>query len=136
MSNLMYGKGRDKFLMGDLDWINNRIMVSLISLSLYTLQIDVDEFLSDVPDAAIIASELLAGKVSNGLGTADADDINFLAVTSVFQIDAVIIWYDTRIKQTSPLIVYYDDAPTLPIIPTNDDIAISWPDDANKIFTL
>jgi len=132
----MYGKGRDKYLMGDLDWINNRIMVSLISLSLYTLQIDVDEFLSDIPEGAIIASEFLAGKVSNGLGTADADDLTFLAVTSVIQVDAVVIWYDTRIRQTSPLIVYYDDSPILPIIPTEDNIAISWPEDDNKIFTL
>lgn len=134
--NTLYGKGRDKFLTADIDYINHRIMVSLISLSFYTPDFDVDEFLSDIPEDAIIATEVLTGKVTNGLGTADADDMNFIAVTSEHQIDAAVIWYDTGIKQTSPLIVYYDDSPDLPITPTEEDIAISWPDDANKIFTL
>jgi hypothetical protein len=136
MSNVMYGKGLGKFLTKDIDYINDRIMVSLVSLVNYTPQFDVDEFLSDIPANTIIASEVLTGKATNSLGVADADDIIFNSVSGLVLIDAVIVWFNTFIVETSPLILFYDDSSNLPITPNGDNVSISWSDDVNKIFKL
>ena len=135
MANALYGKGRQKFLEGDIHWDTDNIKVVLVDLADYTLSIDVHEFLSSVPVAARVATSANLGTKTVTLGVADAADITFTAVTGDPS-EAVIIYLDTGDAATSPLIAYIDAATGLPVTPNGGDIEIVWDSGANKIFKL
>lgn len=135
MSNALYGKGRDKFANGDIDWAVDTIRAYLIDVADYSVQIDVDEFLSEVPTAAKVAFAALASK-SSALGVCDANDTTFSSVTGD-PCEAIILVKWTGNEATSALIAYLDTAASgLPVTPNGGDITISWDNGANRIFKL
>ena len=140
MSNRFYEKGLDKFCTGDIDWINDSIYVSPVYLSEYTPDFTNDEFLSDVPDDAIPASGLIAGRTTNLAGTMDGDDVTLVSVPGdgTVDADAVIIWKQSTNgnKITSPLIAYIDEGADFPFTPDGSNVAINWSDGVNKILSL
>ena len=134
MANLLYGKGREKFLSGAIDWSTDDIKVSLVNATTYTVAIDTHEFYTDLSGVVQDSGNLTSKTVT--LGVADAADVTFGTVTGA-QVDAVVIWKDTGTPSTSPLIAYIDSAgATLPITPNGGDITVAWDSGANKIFKL
>jgi hypothetical protein len=133
MANALYGKGREKFLTGDIAWDTDNIKASLVDTGTYTVAIDTHEFYSDlsgvVADSGNLASKTVA------LGVADAADVTFGSVTGA-TVEAVVIWKDTGTASTSPLIAYIDTATNLPITPNGGDITVAWDSGANRIFKL
>lgn len=135
MANALYGKGREKFLNGGINWLNDNIKCALVDKDDYTVSIDTHEFLSDIPSAAIIAtSGNFEGKTAT-LGVADANDITFTAVSGD-PYEAIVIYKDTGLDTTSPLIAYIDTATGLPLTPNGGDNIITWDSGPNKIFKL
>ena len=135
MANALYGKGRNYFLSGSIDWINDTITAVLVDTGFpYTVSIDADEFLSDIPAGARIATQAMAG-MSAALGVADANDTVFSAVTGA-TVEAVVIYKDTGAAATSNLIAYIDTATGLPVTPNGGNITVQWDSGANKIFKL
>ena len=81
MANALYGKGREGFLDGTIDWDTDDIRVILVDNGNYTVSIDVHDNLDDVAVAAREAtSAALTGKTVT-LGVADAEVVTFTAVT-------------------------------------------------------
>lgn len=134
MANALYGKGRDKFLNGSINWTSDTIKSILVDTADYTVNIDTHEFLSDVPAAARVSTATLTGK-SSSLGVADANDTVHPSVTGD-TVEAIILYKDTGVEGTSPLIAYIDTATGLPVTPNGGDITIAWDNGANKIFKL
>ncbi len=135
MANAVYGKARELFLNGDLDWASDNIKAVLVDTAAYEVSIDTDDYLSDIPVGDRIAtSGNLASKTST-LGVADAADVTFSTVTGDVS-EAIVLYKDTGDADTSPLIAYIDTATGLPITPNGGDITISWDSGANKIFKL
>ncbi len=135
MANAVYGKAREKFLNGDIDWANDDIKAVLVDTAAYAVSIDSDEYLSSIPAGDRIAtSGNLASKTST-LGVADAADITFSTVTGDVS-EALVIYKDTGDASTSPLIAYIDTATGLPVTPNGGDITVTWDNGANKIFKL
>ena len=134
MANALYGKGRDKFLNGSIDWTSDTIKSILIDTADYTVSIDVDEFVDDIAAAAKVSEAALAGK-SSALGVADANDTVHSAVSGD-TVEAIVIYKDTGTPSTSPLIAYIDSATGLPLTPNGGDVTVSWDSGANKIFKL
>lgn len=135
MANALFDKGREHFLLGDIDWVADDIKCVLVDDGAYTVNLATHEFLSDVPAPARIAtSSNLAGKTS-AAGVADANDVTFPGVTGV-QSERLIIYKDTGSAATSPLIASIDTATGLPVTPNTGDIVITWDNGANKIFKL
>jgi hypothetical protein len=131
----LYGKGREAFLNGDIDWANDDIRCILVDTADYSVNIDVHDFLDDVPAGARVAtSGAFTGK-SSTLGVADAADVTFTAVTGDVS-EALVIYKHTGVESTSALIAYIDSATGLPVIPNGSDIIITWDSGANKIFKL
>lgn len=101
----------------------------------FVVKIGTHEFLSDVPAGARVAtSGNLASKTATD-GVADAADVTFSAVTGD-QSEALVIYKDTGVAGTSPLIAYIDAATGLPVTPNGGDITVQWDSGANKIFRL
>ena len=135
MANALYGIGRASFLDADIDWSADNIRIILADSADYTLLINTDDFLNDVPGAARVAtSGNLASKTST-LGTADAADVTFSAVSGD-QSEYILIYQHTGTETTSHLIAAIDTATGLPVTPNGGDITVQWDNGTNKIFTL
>lgn len=135
MTNALYGKARQAFLDGDLDWSAMTIKAVLVDLADYTPVIDTHEFLSDIPSGARVAtSAAFTGKTST-LGVADAADISFATVVGD-QAEALVIYADTGVVGTSRLIAFIDTATGLPVTPNGGNVNVTWDNGANRIFKL
>lgn len=134
MANVLYDKGREKFLTADIDWTADDIKAVLVDVADYTFS-QSHEFLSDVPGGARVStSGNFASKTATS-GVADAADITFSAVTGDVS-EALVIYKDTGVAGTSALIAYIDSATGLPVTPNGGDITVVWDSGANKIFKL
>lgn len=135
MANALFDKGREAFLNGDIDWLNDDIRIILIDAADYTVNLASHDFLDDVPAPARVAvSSALSSKTSTN-GVADAADVTFPLVTGD-QSEALVIYKHTGTESTSNLIAYIDTATGLPVTPNGGDITVQWDNGANKIFKL
>lgn len=137
MANEMFGLGREKFLIADLDWDGN-IKFQFARASGYTVSIDVDEFFDDVTGGGRVTNGLsanLSSKTST-LGTADAVDETVTSVTAGAAFDLIIFFQDSGVEATSPLFLKLDTAGGLPTTPNGSDITLVFDSGPDKIFTL
>ncbi|AYB69897.1 hypothetical protein SEA_LITTLELAF_93 [Mycobacterium phage LittleLaf] len=135
MANQLYGKGREKFLRGELSWNSDNIKFVLVDVADYTVSIDTHEFLSDIPSAARVATSGNASGKSTSLGVADLADFSFLLVSGDPS-EAIVAYKDTGTAATSPLIAYVDTATGLPVTPNGGDVNIIIDNGPNKFFKL
>lgn len=131
----LYGLARAAFLGGDIAWDTDDIRCVLVDTADYTVNIDVDEFLSDVPEGARVATSGTFTSPTVTLGVADAADIVLSSVTGDVS-EAIVIYVHTGSDATARLIAYIDSATGLPVTPNGVDITIQWDNGANKIFKL
>lgn len=135
MANTIYDKARQRFLEGSFNWNTDTIKAVLVDAGAYTINSATHEFLSDIAGGARISTLVtLAGKATTG-GAADANDVTFPTVSGT-TIEAIVLFKDTGVEATSPLIAYIDTATGLPITPNGGDIIITWDNGTNKIFKL
>ena len=136
MSNALYDLARESFLSQNpaIDWDTDNIKASLVRASDYTPNMATHQYLSSVP-TRVAASANLGSKTVTA-GVADAADVTFTAVTAGAAIQYILIWKDTTVAGTSPLIALIDTATGLPVTPNGGDITIAWDNGANKIFKL
>lgn len=135
MANALYGKGREGFLAGSIDWDTDDIRIILIDAADYVKSIDVDDNLDDIAGAARVAtSDALATKTVT-LGVADAADKTWSSVSGDPS-EEIVGYKHTGVESTSRLIFNIDTATGLPVTPNGGDITVSWDDGANKIFKL
>ncbi|MCD4687497.1 MAG: hypothetical protein K8S97_16325 [Anaerolineae bacterium] len=140
MANALYDKAREAFLNGDLDWTSDTIKVVLVDTEVenyeYVVDITSDQYLSDVPSQARVATATLASKTATA-GVADAADVTFSSVSNSGRpCQALIIYKDTGSESTSPLIAYIDAGVSLPVTPNGSDIVLEWSDVYSRIFKL
>jgi hypothetical protein len=135
MANALYGIGRQGFLDGSLDWDTQEIRILLVDNADYTVNIDVDNALDDVPGAGRVAeSDALASKTVT-LGVADAADKTWSAVSGDVS-ESIVGFFESGVESTSLLIFYIDTATGLPVTPNSGDITVAWDSGADKIFKL
>ena len=135
MANTLYDYARQRFLEAQINWMTDTIKVVLVDTGAYTPQTSVHQYLSDIASSARIAGPVtLTSKATTG-GAADAADVTFPSVTGS-SIEAIIIYADTGVEATSPLIAYIDTATGLPITPNGGDIIVTWDNGTNKIFKV
>ncbi|ACI12453.1 hypothetical protein PBI_DAMIEN_32 [Mycobacterium phage Damien] len=135
MANALYGKARQRFGNGEIDWVDDNVRAVLVDVADYTVAIDSHEFLSDIPSAAQVATTgNLTGK-TNVLGVMDLDDFVFASVTGDPS-EAIVFFKWTGSAATSPLISYHDTATGLPVTPNGGDVNIVIDSGSNKLFKL
>ena len=132
MANYLYDNGRQAFLEGSISWNDDNIRCILIDNEYYS-PTSTDEFLSDIPSEAQIAtSDVLSGK-STTAGMAGANSISFIAVRGP-TCEALVIYQDSGDDATSRLIAHMDTATGLPITPNGSDVVINW--NYGRIFKI
>ena|SRR5664279_6276887 len=132
MADFMYTLAKKKILDADIDLLVDNIKVVLVDALDYTPAQATDEFLSDIVAAGRVAtSPNLATKTTTG-GAFDAADVTFTAVTGD-QLEMAVIYKDTAVATTSPLIAKLDSVTGLPYTPSGADVVLRW---GTYIFAL
>jgi hypothetical protein len=134
VASSLYDKGREAFLDGTISWTGATIKAALVTSS-YTFS-NAHQFWSSVSANQVGSSVTLATKTVTS-GVADADDLVFSSVSGS-ACNALVIYKDTGVAGTSPLIAYIDSstATGLPVTPNGGNINIVFDSGANRIFKL
>jgi len=134
MANVLYDKGVEGFLGGDIDFDGGDIRAILVDAADYTFS-QTHQFLTSVTGVGRVAvSGALTGKtITNGI--ADANDVTLTAVTGDPS-EAVIVYLHTGADATARLIAYYDTGTGLPVTPNGGDITIAWDNGTNRMWKL
>lgn len=134
MANALYPKWKEGLISGASNVaLNGNVKVVLVDLADYSYS-SAHDFLDDVPVAARVAtSGNLASKTYTN-GAFDAADITFSAVTGDVS-EALIVYVDTGVASTSPLVAFFDTGVTgLPVTPNGGDINVTF--NASGLFQL
>jgi hypothetical protein len=135
MATGLYDLGRQAFLDGDIDFSLDTINCVIV-FDTYVPNLAMDQFYSSV-QADIAAPPVTLTTKTTTNGVADADNVTFLAVAvSPTPIQYIVLFKDTGVAATSPLIALWDSPSGLPLIPSGSDIVIQWDNGASKIFKL
>lgn len=136
MASAMYGKGREKFGNGAINWGADTIKAQLVDLGAYTPSLDVDEFLTDIPSGALIGTAQTLASKTNVLGVLDAADVSVTGLSGAPTLEAIAIFKDTGTPSTSPLIFLIDTATGLPVAAGATQVDIAWSNGSNKIAKI
>ena len=132
MANTLYSKGRERFATAALDWTAGTISAVLVDTGTYTFSA-AHEYYSSI--SGVIAGPVDLASLTATDGACDAADVTFTAVSGT-SIEAIILFKNTGVDSTSPLIAYIDTATGLPITPNGGDIITVWDNGTNRIFRL
>ena len=133
MANILYPKGKEHLGNADIDLVSGIINAVLVDIADYTYA-PTDEALDDIPASSRVSTATLSNtSFTNGIF--DADDSLFTAVTGDVS-EAIILYLNSGVEETSYLIAYLDTATGLPITPDGGDITIQWSNGSSKIFSL
>lgn len=134
MANAHYAKGKEKILSGAVNYPTDTIKVALVK-NTYPQDLANDEFFTSISAYVVGTPQTLASKTV-AAGVFDADDAVFLAVPAGSTLEGVVIFKDTGVAGTSPLLQYIDDITGFPLATNGGDITIAWSNGAYKIFSL
>ena len=134
MANVLYGLGKNKILTAAINLSTDTIKVRLVK-NTYTQNLSTDEFISSVTKITGTTDQTLATKTIT-LGVFDADDVTFTAVAAGETSEGVVIYKDTGVEGTSPVIAYIDVITGFPLATSGGNITVQWDNGAYKIFSI
>lgn len=136
MANSLYDSGRNSFLTGEIDYVNDTVKMALVATS-YTSDVSGHVYYNDIDPASNVVgtAQTLLNKTAVA-GVADCDDVEFGTIAAGSTIAYIVLYKDTGDNNTSPLIAVYDTAAGLPFTTSGSEITIKIDDGANKLFKL
>jgi hypothetical protein len=138
MPNAVYPKYKEGLLGGNGNLVSGDVRAILIDTGTYTYSA-AHEFLTSVPGGARVAvsGSLSAKTVTNGVF--DASDITVNSVAGA-TVEAVLLYLHTGTDSTARLVSFHDHEPdgttVIAFTPDGNNVLITWPNDANRIFAL
>lgn len=134
MTNALYAKGKEKLLSGSINMLTDTIKVALVK-NTYGVNLATHEFLSDLGATTLGTNQTLTSKSVAG-GVFDAADPAWTAVAAGDTALAVVIFKDTGVAGTSPLLLYIDQITGFPLSTNGGNISPEWDNGTFRIFSL
>jgi len=133
MANALYANYAGLLLSGGVNWSTDTVKAQLVNLGLYTPDIEAHQFFSSVPVGARVgaAATLSAKALVNG--SADASDLIYYSLSGLV-VGALVLYKDTGVEATSPLMGIIDTATGLPFTPNGGDLNVVWDSGIYRIF--
>lgn len=128
----LYAAARNGFLVGEINWVGDSIMATLLDVTTYVVDLAAHNMIEDVPAEARVSTVSLTGRSATN-GVAKADSPTFPGVTGP-EVGALVLWIDTGSEISSRLIAYIDNVVGLPTTPSGSGVPVQW--DARGIFAL
>ena len=138
MADGFYLKGMKHFAFGDIIWKaagGSSIKTALVDAADYTVNQTTHEFLSDVTAIGIeetSAAMTLIDAADDGI--IDANDVVFTG-TAGDPCEGILLYKDTGVGSTSPLLLWWDQSAGLPVT-LGGDVSVVWPNTTNKIAKI
>lgn len=133
MANALYPKWKEQLLQFTA---NNNLSAGTVKVALVTAGYTysaANQFYSSV-SASVVGTPQTIGSKTFTNGVFDGADVIFTAVTGS-QVVSLVIYIDTGVAGTSPLVAFLDTSITnLPVTPNGGDITITW--NPSGIFAL
>jgi len=129
MAAAVYPLAKQAFLTAGINLSTDTIKCALVDTGTYTYSA-AHQFLTSL--TGVIGTAVTMTTKTVALGVFDADDTPFTAVTGA-SIEAVVIYKDTGVAGSSPLIAFIDG---ISVVPSGGDIIVVWDSGANRIFAL
>lgn len=127
MASSIYPKGKEGLLKADIDLEGGTVKAALVDTGTYTYSAAHD-FYNDV-SGVVGTPQTIANKTfTNGLF--DGDNVTYTAVSGN-SVEAIIVYVDSGVAGTSPLVAYIDG---ISVTPNGGDITVAW--NASGIFQL
>lgn len=136
MANAVYTKAKQSLLNGEINTSSSNYKLLLLDKDLYTVNISTDQYVSDIPSAAIKGTSNNLSNISSTNGVLDADDVIIIHDGSAF--NAIVLYQVGSSNSNSRLILYIDNSDGLPFQGSNSSLSITifWSDTVNKILSL
>ena len=134
MANALFGKGKEKILSGAVNFPADTLKVALLK-NTYTPNLATDEFLAGIASHVHGTDQVLSGKTVT-LGVFDAADPTWTAVATGATLKGVVIYKDTGVAATSPLLAWIDTITGFPLATNGGDVTVQWDGGTFKIFSL
>jgi len=134
MANALYAKGKEKMLSASINFSSDTIKVALV-LNTYPQNLTTDEFYTSISPYVIGTPQTLTSPTVTA-GVFDAADVTFTAVTAGSTCEGVVIYKDTGVAGTSPLIAYIDPITGCPLATNCGDSTVQLDAGTYKIFSL
>jgi hypothetical protein len=133
MSNAMYGKGLEAFLEGSIAALTDTLSLSLVTTA-YSPNLSTDQWYSTVvASGGVTAGPINLTTVTGAAGSLSADNVIFPSVSGAAS-NYLVLFKNTGVAGTSPLIARYDTATGLPVTPNGGNITVAW--SGGVLFTL
>src|SRR5215831_8082486 len=127
----LYPNAKQGMLQGGMfNLLTDNIRCALIDSGAYTYA-DAHLYWSTIPGPAIVGTPTLLANKSITNGVFDADDVLYQSLTGP-SIEAVILYKDTGVAGTSPLLAYLDG---ISILPQGNDLVVVWDQGPYRIFS-
>jgi len=137
MANVVYAKAKQALLEGDLDLTGQTLKVLFIKKSLYTPNFATNQYVSDVPSAAVVfrTANIIGVTAENGI--LDATDILEEYYTAG-EFDAIILYQVGSFDGNSRLIFFIDQSEGLPFTGGSESLLLTlqWNNESGKILSL
>ena len=130
MASVIYPKAKEALLQGTINMSSGTVKAALIDTGTYTYSAAHD-FYNDV--SGVVGTPQTIGTKTFTNGLFDGDNVTFSAVSGA-TVEAIIIYIDSGVSGTSPLIAYIDSGTGLPVTPNGGDIVTTW--NGSGIFQL
>ena len=135
MANSLYARGKQRMLEKLISFKDDDIQALLVSAD-YTPDLSTHEFLPDVQAYALGGGAKPLANKTTALGVFDASDVTWLQVAGGATAKAVVLFKNTGVAGTSPLLGYIDTITGFPVATSGSDITVQWDNGAFKIFSL
>lgn len=138
MASGLYKHAEQGFLNGTFNLLTDTLKVVLVNIvgpPVYTVDFTNDQFLSAIPLAARISTTSALTSPSITLGVFNAANTQFVGVP-VVTCQALVLFKDTGLDTTSPLIGYFDNYTGLPVTGDGGNINLNWDTGVNQIFKV
>jgi hypothetical protein len=130
--NILYDHGRDAFATKLIDWVNDTIKMIPVS-SAYMPNLATDQYLNII-SSGILATAQTLGTKSTSAGKCYANPVTFTGITAGNIIAQFVIYKDTGVSSTSPLIGYINVATGLPCTSNGGPVTCTF--FGNEVFEL
>lgn len=120
MANVLYPKGLEALLNGDIAFDSDTIKVALIDTGTVSYN-SAHDFYNDV-SAGVVGTPVALSSKTQTNGAFDSADPTWTGVSGA-TVEAIVMYKDTGSAATSPLIGWWDTLPSgLPLTPNGGDV--------------
>lgn len=136
MANALFVKAKESFISQSpsIDMDSDNIKIVGIDEGVVVPDPTTHQFLSSISSGVVFTSGNMTLKTVVG-GVFDAQDETITGVSGS-SFESLVIFKDTTVVGTSPLVEYINVATGLPFTPSGGDVTIEWDNGASKIFAI